>query len=127
MRLPGLLACFLVAACGSKEPPHAAAPTSTAEAPPPPLSRSQCESLSQWITEACSDHANVGRSSKAEGWCAEFSRGTGEGGTWVQDCTQHFKPIDDACFRSTTHVGDFIECDRTVDRIGNHPPPPAAE
>ncbi|SRR5258708_3231258 len=115
-----LLASADVGACASQPPPAtpASAPPSTHEdSGMRALSKSECESLGEWIVAACHDRANMDRSSQAEGWCGEVSRGTSEGGTWVADeCMKHIKYMDAMCFRGTTKVRILMDCDTNVDR-----------
>jgi hypothetical protein len=116
------LSLALSAACGSKEPVPAAAPASTAspansDEPTRGLTNAECESLAQWIVDACHERANLDRSTEAEGWCSDVERrSTAEDRSWIADCTKHIKYIDRACFRSTTKVRSFMACDSTVSR-----------
>jgi hypothetical protein len=111
-----------VGACASTPPPAAPPPSEAANAQGDSntraLTRSECESLGQWIVAACHERINMDRSEQAEGWCGEVVRGTSEGGTWVTaECMKHIKYMDDVCFRSTTKVRTLMDCDTNVDRI----------
>ena len=109
-------------ACASKEPPPAAAPpaasaSAAGESAGRALTRSECESLAQWILDACSDHANVGNTAQTEGFCGDVARRmTGDDRPFLTDCAAHVKVIDSTCFRSTTSVRKLMDCDAQVAR-----------
>src|SRR5579859_339260 len=109
------LAMALCASCASKQAPPAAAPPSpapSAEGSARALTRGECESLAQWILDACSDHANVGNTAQTEGFCGDVARHmTEDDRSFVTDCMAHVKLIDDTCFRSTTSVRKLMDCD----------------
>lgn len=118
LKLPGVLIALL-ASCGSKEPPpaaHAPAPSATVDPAMRALTSSECEDLAQWIIDACHDRAAL-RSAQIDGWCGDIERrNTAEDRSWIAECVSHVKYIDNTCFRSTTSIGNLMDCDRTVSR-----------
>src|SRR5579863_5839612 len=107
----------LSASCGSNQPPPATPPSVSAPPPSDPATRalteSECESLAQWIVDACRERASL-RSAQDDGWCGEVERGTtAENRSWLADCVKHVTYIDNACFRGTTSVRSLMSCDST--------------
>jgi hypothetical protein len=81
------------------------------------LSASECGSLAAWILDVCHDPTRHDGSEQAQGWCAEVARRNAEDDhSWIADCAEHVKTIDDACFRSTTAVRSLMDCDAQVSR-----------
>ncbi len=119
----GLLA-FSVPACAGETPPAAsqtpaspspAARPSSADDPTRALTKAECQSLGQWMADACASRPNE-RSARVEGWCSDILRGVGDG-TWVSgDCMKNIKYIDSVCFRGTTKVFSMMDCDYSVHR-----------
>src|SRR5579863_9032363 len=84
----------LTVACASNEPPPAA-PHPVPRPPSDPaaqsLTKAECESLSQWIGEACQGRASL-RSARVDGWCGDVERGSlGDDAPWIADCVKHVK------------------------------------
>jgi len=115
-----LICSAVLLGCASQPPPQTPSPTERQgenDVKPNSLTSAECESLGQWIVDACHDHSNMDRSSQTEGWCGDMRHAAGEeGGTWMSDCTKHVKKIDAACFRSTTTIRSMMDCDTNVDR-----------
>jgi len=112
-----LASVALSAACGGNEPPPAtphAAPAS--DSATRNLTNGECESLAQWIVEACQNRASL-RSAQIDGWCEEVERrSTEQDRPWIADCVKHVTYIDNACFRGTRSVRSLMDCDSTVSR-----------
>ena len=116
---------LVAAACAGRSvpPDTASAPAPSSEAtsgsasddPMRSLTKSECQSLGQWMSDACASRPNE-RSARVEGWCSDILRGVGDG-TWMTgECAKSIKYIDSVCFRGTTHVHDMMECDKSVHR-----------
>jgi hypothetical protein len=107
-----------VLACGGGTPPppsSPAAPTPSSDDPMRGLTKAECQSLGEWMAEACRTKPNE-RSERIEGWCSEIIRGVGDG-TWISgDCMKGIKYMDSVCFRSTTNVHSMRDCDSQVHR-----------
>jgi hypothetical protein len=119
VRLLGI-SVALLAACGSREPPPAVpqnpSPSATAESAARALTTSECEALAQWIATACHDREAL-RSAQIDGWCSDIERRTTpEDRSWIAECVEHVKYMDNACFRSTTSVRNQMDCDSAVSR-----------
>ncbi len=117
-RLPLVPLSIALCACASSPPPAPSPPSDAVAARASGnngntrlLTESECQSLGQWIADACHDRANMDRSAQAEGWCGEVVRGIAEGGTWVADCAKHIQYLDSVCFRGTTKVRSLMQCD----------------
>ncbi len=122
--LPLLVA---LAACAASEPapkdPSSQAPASGAGATSRqagdegarPLTRAECESLGEWLEDACKSRPNS-RSAQIDGWCSDIVANVDDGSWVAGDCAQHIKYVDSVCFRSTTQVGSLMDCDRSVSR-----------
>jgi hypothetical protein len=79
------------------------------------LSKGECESLGEWLADACANRPNS-RSAQVDGWCSDMIR-TVHDGSWVtDDCTKHIKVVDSVCFRSTTIIRALMDCDNSVSR-----------
>jgi hypothetical protein len=114
--VPAALA--LAAACAaSAPPPQAATPTrSSSNISAKLLTGEACNSLAQWILDACNARGND-RAARTEGWCSDVEQHTSSDDRgWVHDCTQHITEMDEACFRSTTSVPSLMDCDAAVSR-----------
>ncbi len=123
MRRGNICLLALSAACASREPTRAvapapsAAPTLGADNPSRVLQRSECGSLVAWILDVCHDPTRHDGSAQAEGWCGDVARrNTQADQSWIADCAEHLKVMDEACFRSTTAVRSLMECDAQVAR-----------
>ncbi|MGA7123420.1 MAG: hypothetical protein WBY94_25175 [Polyangiaceae bacterium] len=120
-RLAIVTGAALIAGCGSNPPPPAEAPSVTATQPAESdsnrrLTKSDCESLSSTIVDACNNRVND-RSSEADGWCSEMLRANDSGGAWItNDCEPHFRYMDAFCFQGAKNAHAMMDCDRTVDR-----------
>ncbi|HEV3189656.1 MAG TPA: hypothetical protein VGY54_04120, partial [Polyangiaceae bacterium] len=65
----------------------------------------------------CHDPTHHDGSAQAEGWCGDVARRTTQTDqSWIADCAEHVKVMDEACFRSTTAVRSLMECDVQVSR-----------
>jgi PBP1b-binding outer membrane lipoprotein LpoB len=113
----------LLGACASTEPPPPVSPAASAsaapaaESPTRALSKSECESLAQWIIDACHERSNFDRSTQAEGWCGETERrATVDDHPWIVDCVKNVKLIDSVCFRSNTRIRSLMDCESSVSR-----------
>jgi hypothetical protein len=79
------------------------------------LDQADCQSLAQWLADACQNRPNS-RSARVDGWCSDIQQGV-ESGSWVTgECMKHVKYIDSVCFRSTTSVLNMMDCDDSVQR-----------
>jgi hypothetical protein len=127
MKTNVLLLLATMAACAGSEPPaetpSSAQPARSSGATSPQaaddpariLTAPECESLGQWIAEACASQPHT-RLAKIDSWCGDIVR-TVDDGTWVtDDCTKHVRYMDAVCFRSTRMVRALMDCDRSVDR-----------
>jgi hypothetical protein len=109
-------------ACGGSTPaPSAPSPAASASGKAPSsdpnraLSESECQSLGQWLAEACQTRPNE-RSARVDGWCGDLVRGV-ENGSWAsRDCLKHIKYMDSQCLRSASNVHNMMDCDRSVER-----------
>jgi hypothetical protein len=73
--------------------------------------------LAAWILDVCHDPTRHDGSAQAEGWCGDVARrNTQADQSWIADCAEHVKVMDEACFRSTTAVRSLMECDAQVSR-----------
>jgi len=104
-------------ACGSATPSPSTPPTATASnatGAGRSLTEDECDSLAQYILDACHNRGND-RSSQTEGWCSDIERRTlPDDRSWLKACRHHVTVIDDACFRSTTIVRSLMDCDSAV-------------
>ncbi len=79
------------------------------------LTKDECESLGNWIAEACQSRPHE-LSARVDGWCGDKMRGVSDG-SWVPyDCVANVKLIDEVCFRGTNNVHSMMDCDRQVHR-----------
>jgi len=113
----------LLAACASREPSRAvapvpsAAPSQGAGNPNRALQPNECSSLAAWILDVCHDPTRHDGSAQAEGWCGDVARrNTQADQSWIAECAEHVRVMDEACFRSTTAVRSLMECDAQVSR-----------
>jgi hypothetical protein len=79
------------------------------------LTKSECESLGDWLADACSNRPNS-RSAQIDGWCSDIIHNVHDGSWVTADCTQHIKVVDAMCFKSTTIVSALMDCDNAVSR-----------
>lgn len=117
-------ASLLLVACGGSEP-HASTPPAASAEPAPthagtpdamrPLGKSECEALAQKLVDACNNVSGV-HSARVDGWCSNLQHAVAEGSWVTEDCMQHMKRIDLACFEGTTGAGNYMACDESVDR-----------
>jgi len=117
-KLGAMALAVLVAACAGESPPPAVPSPrhATPGASPRTLSEGDCESLAQYILAACHDRGND-RATRTEGWCSDVAQHTSpDDQTWIRDCSRHVTDVDDACFRSTNHVSNLMDCDAAVSR-----------
>ena len=116
-----LLLVFGMAACAGAPPPPASPPSTGvtsnqgADDPGRSLGISECESLGQWVAEACANRPNE-RSAHVDGWCSDVLSGVSSG-SWVHgDCMKNIKYMDSVCFRSAANVHNMMACDESVHR-----------
>jgi len=99
----------------STDGPAGATSKQASDDPARALTPDECQSLGEWIAQACQNHENA-RSAQIDGWCSDMTRGV-DGGSWQSgDCAKHVKYMDMVCFRSTTDVGSLMDCDDAVSR-----------
>ena len=79
------------------------------------LTKSECESLGEWLADACQNRPNS-RSAQIDGWCSDMIHNVHDGSWVTDDCSKHIKVVDSMCFRSTTIVPALMDCDNSVSR-----------
>jgi hypothetical protein len=113
--LVGAFAFAFACGGGTPAPQPASAPAPASDDPMRALTRAECQSLGEWMAEACRTKPNE-RSERIEGWCSEIVRGVGDG-SWVSGvCVKNVRYMDSVCFRSTTNVHSMRDCDSSVHR-----------
>ncbi len=109
-------------ACGPSTdapPPKYSGTTPSASSTPSdesdkPLTRSECESLGQWMLEACDKQGNT-HSSQIEGWCSNVTHHVTGDGTWLdEECLPHIRRMDAACMKSSDSVKNMMDCESSV-------------
>jgi hypothetical protein len=109
-------------ACGASNsaapPKYSGTTPGTASAAPDdsdhPLTQGECESLGQWMLEACEKQGNT-HSSQIEGWCSNVTHHVTGDGTWVADeCLPHIRRMDAECIKSTDSVKNMMDCETNV-------------
>jgi hypothetical protein len=107
-------------ACGGETPPPTSPSTGVAAKQASDdanraLTKSECDSLGQWLAESCSNRPNE-RSARVDGWCTDIMRQVADG-TWVpSDCVKNVKYMDSVCFQSAANVHNMMACDESVHR-----------
>ncbi len=94
------------------EAPSGATMAQPSDDPARLLTQGECESLGQWIADAC--HARNERSAHVEGWCSDVASRV-SAGTWARDCTKNVHYMDAVCFQSSTNPRAMMTCDRAVE------------
>jgi hypothetical protein len=97
---------------GTAPPSASATPDETDR----PLTQSECDSLGQWMLEACEKQGNT-HSSQLEGWCSNVIHHVTGDGTWAADeCLPHIRRMDAECIKSTDSVKNMMDCESNVAR-----------
>jgi hypothetical protein len=107
-------------ACGGATPAPASSSTGVAAKQPTDdpnraLTKSECDSLGQWLAESCANRPNE-RSARVDGWCSDIMRGVAEGTWGPGDCAKNVKYMDSVCFESAPNVHNMMACDESVHR-----------
>jgi hypothetical protein len=120
-----ILALVCGAACAASEPsakdPSSVEKSSGATSRQPAdegarqLTKSECDSLGEWLADACTNRPNS-RSAQIDGWCGDMIHNVHDGSWAADDCAKHIKVVDSMCFRSTTIVQALMDCDNSVSR-----------
>ena len=114
-----------IIACGGAPPaPAKAAPAPEAapatgatmaqpqEDPARPLNVGECETLGEWIAEAC--HGGGSRSAQVEGWCSDVVARV-SAGSWRDDCPKHVHYMDLVCFLGSSTARSMMSCNNSID------------